>query len=52
MSKLVTVKGTVSEYDFRNPHGEILIEVKKDDHSVETWRKSCVPTATHDVSRF
>jgi hypothetical protein len=38
MSKLVTVKGTVTEYDFRNPHVEILIEVKKDDHSAETWR--------------
>lgn len=38
MSKLVTVKGTVTEYDFRNPHVEILIEVKKDGHAVETWR--------------
>lgn len=38
MSKLVTVKGTVTQYDFRNPHVEILIEVKKDDRSVETWR--------------
>jgi hypothetical protein len=37
MSKLVTVKGTVTEYDFRNPHVEIMIEVKKEDHS-ETWR--------------
>ncbi|HZP34482.1 MAG TPA: DUF6152 family protein [Candidatus Acidoferrales bacterium] len=38
MSKLVTVKGTVTEYNFRNPHVEILIQVKRDDHSVETWR--------------
>ena len=38
MSKLVTVQGTISEYEFRNPHVEILIEVKKDDHSVQTWR--------------
>lgn len=38
MSKLVTVKGAVTQYDFRNPHVEILIEVKKGEHSDETWR--------------
>jgi hypothetical protein len=37
-SKLVTAKGVVTEYYFRNPHVEILIEVRKDDRSTETWR--------------
>jgi uncharacterized protein DUF6152 len=35
-SKLVTVKGAVTEYHFQNPHIEIFIEVKKDDQ-VEKW---------------
>src|SRR5579863_9131666 len=38
MTKLVTVKGTVTEYYFTNPHVQILIAVKKDDGSVEKWR--------------
>lgn len=37
VSKLVTVKGTVTEYHFQNPHIEIFIDVKKEDHSVEKW---------------
>lgn len=37
-SKLVTAKGVVTEYYFRNPHVEILIDVKKDDRSAEKWR--------------
>jgi hypothetical protein len=37
-SKLVTAKGVVTEYYFRNPHVEILIDVKKDDRSDEKWR--------------
>ncbi len=37
ISKLVTVKGAVTEYHFQNPHIEIFIEVKKDDQSVEKW---------------
>ena len=36
-SKLVTVKGTVTEFHFINPHIEIFIDLKKDDHSVEQW---------------
>jgi Family of unknown function (DUF6152) len=35
-SKLVTVKGAVTEYHFQNPHIEIFIDVKKDDQ-VEKW---------------
>ena len=38
MSKLVTVKGTVTEYYFTNPHVQLLIAVKKEDGSVEKWR--------------
>jgi hypothetical protein len=37
VSKLVTVKGTVTEYHFQNPHIEIFIDVKKEDHSIEKW---------------
>ena len=37
ISKLVTVKGTVTEYHFQTPHIEIFIDVKKEDHSVEKW---------------
>ena len=35
-SKLVTVKGAVTEYHFQNPHIEIFVDVKKDDQ-VEKW---------------
>jgi Family of unknown function (DUF6152) len=38
MTKLVTVKGTVTEYYFTNPHVQILIAVKKEEGSVEKWR--------------
>ena len=36
VTKLVTVKGTVTEFHFQNPHIEIFIDVKKDDR-VEKW---------------
>jgi hypothetical protein len=36
-SKLVTVKGTVTEFHFQNPHIEIFIDVKKEDASIEKW---------------
>jgi len=36
-SKLVTVKGSVTEFHFQNPHIEIFIDVKKDDRSIEKW---------------
>jgi len=38
MSKLITVKGTVSEYYFTNPHVQLLISAKKEDGSAEKWR--------------
>jgi len=37
VTKLVTVKGTVTEFHFANPHIEIFIDVKKEDRSVEKW---------------
>ena len=36
VSKLVTVRGVVTEYHFQNPHIEIFLDVKKDDQ-VEKW---------------
>jgi Family of unknown function (DUF6152) len=36
-SKLTTLKGTVTEYKFINPHVEISIAVKNDKGKVETW---------------
>jgi Family of unknown function (DUF6152) len=37
ITKLVTVKGTVTEFHFTNPHIEIFIDVKKEDRSIEKW---------------
>jgi hypothetical protein len=36
-SKLVTVKGAVTEFHFQNPHIEIFLDVKKEDASIEKW---------------
>ena len=37
MSKLVTVKGTVTEFVWENPHPMITLEVRADDGKVEKW---------------
>jgi Family of unknown function (DUF6152) len=37
MSKLVTVKGTVTEFKWENPHPMITIEVKNNDGATEKW---------------
>ena len=37
MSKLVTVKGTVVEFAWENPHPMITLEVRTDDGKVEKW---------------
>jgi hypothetical protein len=37
-SKLVTVKGTVMEFAWENPHPMITLEVKTDDGKVEKWQ--------------
>jgi hypothetical protein len=36
-SKLVTVRGAVTEFHFQNPHIEIFLDVKKEDASIEKW---------------
>src|SRR5258708_17477350 len=36
-SNVISVKGTVTEYKFINPHVEISIAVKNDKGKVETW---------------
>ena len=37
MSQLVTVKGTVTEFAWENPHPMITLEVKTDDGKTEKW---------------
>jgi hypothetical protein len=36
-TKLTTVKGTVSDFQFVNPHVEISVDVMDDKGKVETW---------------
>ena len=36
-AKLTTVKGTVTEFKFINPHVEITVEVKDDKGKIEKW---------------
>ena len=37
MSRLVTVKGTVMEFAWENPHPMITLEVRTDDGQMEKW---------------
>ena len=37
MAKLVTVKGTVVEFAWENPHPMITLDVRTDDGKVEKW---------------
>jgi hypothetical protein len=36
-SKVVTVKGTVTEFKFVNPHVQISLDVKNDKGEIEKW---------------
>ena len=36
-TKLTTVKGTVSDFQFINPHVELFVEVKDENGKVDTW---------------
>jgi len=36
-SKLTTLKGTVSDFQFINPHVELFVDVTDDKGKVETW---------------
>ena len=35
--KIVSVKGTVTEFDFINPHVQISLDVKNDKGEIENW---------------
>ena len=37
MEKVTTLMGTVTEFDWSNPHVVIFMDVKKDDGQVEHW---------------
>jgi hypothetical protein len=37
-AQLVTVKGTVRDFTWENPHPMMTLEVKSDDGAVEKWR--------------
>lgn len=41
--KLVTVTGTLSKLDWRNPHVYIYADVKNDQGQVATWSLECQP---------
>jgi hypothetical protein len=36
-TKRVTIKGTVTEFQWRNPHGQIYVDVKDDQGKVVNW---------------
>jgi len=36
-SKLLTLKGTVSDFQFINPHVELFVDVTNDKGKIETW---------------
>jgi hypothetical protein len=36
-AQLVTVKGTVTEFNWGNPHPMITLQVRSDDGKMETW---------------
>jgi len=48
-AKLVTVKGTVTDFQFINPHCQIYFEVKDDKGEVEKWEGEL--TAPSKLSR-
>jgi hypothetical protein len=44
--KLTTVKGTVTDFQFMNPHSEIFVEVKNADGKVEKWSAEAASMVT------
>ena len=44
MDKLVTVTGTVTEFDFSYPHPALFLEVKDDKGKVTKWGAEFLPT--------
>jgi len=54
LSKPVTLNGTLSNVDWRNPHIEVSVEVKGDGGAVATWKiESMAPSffRTRNISR-
>jgi hypothetical protein len=37
-SKLLTLSGTVTRFDFANPHVQLYLQVKEDNGTVDTWQ--------------
>ena len=37
INKIVTMEGTVTEFQFTNPHAQILFDVKREDGKTERW---------------
>ena len=37
LNKPVTLKGTITKMEWKNPHGWIYVDVKRDDGKVESW---------------
>ena len=44
--KLTTLKGTVTDWQFMNPHSEIFLEVKGADGKVEKWSAEAASMVT------
>ena len=44
--KLTTLKGTVTDFQFMNPHSEIFFEVKNADGKVEKWSAEAASLVT------
>src|SRR4029077_8095859 len=45
-NKLTTLKGTVTDYRFQNPHAQIFIDVKDSSGKVQNWVLEAVGIAT------
>src|SRR5262245_14481909 len=37
ISRTFTLTGTLTKVDWRNPHVEVFVEVKREDNVIETW---------------
>ena len=45
MDRLVTVKGTVTEFDWANPHPMISLDVQTTDGRTEKWKVGARPSS-------
>jgi hypothetical protein len=44
LDKTITLEGTVTEWDYRNPHPQIYFDVKEKDGPVAHWATELLPT--------